>query len=158
MISSMRLTLMKLVVSRSILKIATAESRSSPIVFLRYVLIRRKAEKDRSAEHDEVGMRLKFFPFPPFLSFFFLFFFPFLFFFSFSLFFLFFPWAIYSPTLFTVRRQGRPWTSRTSLAVRRWGGGREIRPWKFQKNKSFSTGKKGVTLLYGPIIWQDMMN
>ena len=123
MISSMRLALMKLVVSRSILKIATAESRSSPIVSLRYVLIRRKAEKDRSAEHDEVGMRLKFFPFPPFLSFFFLFFFPFLFFFlfpSFSLFFLFFPWAIYSPTLFTVRRQGRPWTSRTSLVQRPW--------------------------------------
>ena len=98
MISSMRLALMKLVVSRSILKIATAESRSSPIVFLRYVLIRRKAEKDRSAEHDEVGMRLKFFPFPPFLSFFFLFFFPFLFFFLFPSF-SFFPHG-----QFTVRR------------------------------------------------------
>ena len=38
------------------------------------------------------------------------------------------------------------------------GGGREIRAWKFKKNKSFFTRKQGVSLSHRPIIWQNMMN
>ena len=42
-------------------KMATAESCSSPSLFLRYVLMRRSAENDLSAEHEVAGMEARIF-------------------------------------------------------------------------------------------------
>ena len=59
MMSSIWLASMKLVVSRSMLRIATADNLSSFIVFLKYVLMRRRAENDLSAEQDVAGIEAR---------------------------------------------------------------------------------------------------